>query len=617
MTSAKGLPDSGPIDVPLGANPLPSFSAPPASPPLPPPMARPIAKSELKPVAQPPATIQSPPKNGTSPPPPVPLKKSSTPPSAPSPSPSLVPPVPALPTASKPAVTSNRPSVSNTVAASRPIPKVAARGVAVVPPESEEPEPEEEISFSVEDLYRDSPAWLTSLVVHMLVVIILGLIYIAPKQERFLEIVASLSQNGNNPELTNGPDIPVDTKPDLTEDPIYVPDGDPVENPIATPLNVAPLENGLTPTDPSLQHSSAMVERLLAGRETGSKKNLAIKFGATQGTLDAVDLALGWIVRQQNKAGHWSLEKPYSGGAPFENRNAATAMAMLALQGDGNTHLRGQFKDNVAGGLKTLLKSQAGNGALHQGSPGDHHMMYTHALATIALCELYAMTSDSNLRTPCEKAVEYLVKVQASEGGWRYRPGIESDMSVTGWCVMALQSARAAKLNVPNDTLQRVTRFLDDCATTDYGYSYLPDSAAGSTYAMSAEALLARQLLGMKRADPAMSTGVEVLYRSDKLEWSRGGSNSVYGWYYATQVFHHYGGRTWENWNNKMRVVIPANQQKNGAERGSWAPDADYHGTQGGRLYVTCLCTYMLEVYWRHLPLYKEVYEGKIKPTDD
>ena len=34
-------------------------------------------------------------------------------------------------------------------------------------------------------------------------------------------------------------------------------------------------------------------------------------------------------------------------------------------------------------------------------------------------------------------------------------------------------------------------------------------------------------------------------------------------------------------------------------------PDEHGHwGQFGGRLYVTCLSTYILEVYYRHLPLY-------------
>lgn len=599
MTSTNGMTDSsGSFDVTQTGSfaPLPPPVAPPVSPsakptkPLPPP----LAKVQAAPVA-PPAAIPLSARPPATPPKPV----STSRPVAPSP-PRTTPPA-AIPQGAV------RPKLAATP---------AAPSITVAAVEEEPVQEAEEIRFSIHDLYRDSPAWLTSLVIHMLVVIILGLIYIAPKKDDILQLVASLAQNGNNTELTNS-DIATDTPPVLEEPPIYIPEGKPIEDPLATPMSAVPTDQGLLAADPSIQNSAEMVGQLFEGRETGSKKNLAIKFGATQGTLDALASSLDWIARNQQKNGSWSLSKPYSKGAPYENVNAATAMAMLALQGDGNTHIKGQYQRNVAAGLKVLLRSQADSGSLIGQNIGEHQMMYTHALATIALCELYGMTHDSLLKEPCEKAVNFLVKVQSPEGGWRYRPGNESDTSVTGWCVMALQSARAAKIEVPNSTLERVSKFLDSVKADEYAYGYLPNDPP--TYSMTAEALLCRQLLGMKRNNPEMPAGIGILLRSDDMTWEdekSGKSHSVYGWYYATQVMHHFGGKEWEKWNSKLRVVLPANQIKNGPERGSWPPDADFYGSQAGRLYQTCICAYMLEVYWRHLPLYKEVYDGTVKASE-
>ena len=49
-------------------------------------------------------------------------------------------------------------------------------------------------------------------------------------------------------------------------------------------------------------------------------------------------------------------------------------------------------------------------------------------------------------------------------------------------------------------------------------------------------------------------------------------------------------------------------KHKNGPEAGSWDPTQDAWGYAGGRLYVTCLSAYMLEVYYRHLPIYTKVF---------
>jgi hypothetical protein len=54
-----------------------------------------------------------------------------------------------------------------------------------------------------------------------------------------------------------------------------------------------------------------------------------------------------------------------------------------------------------------------------------------------------------------------------------------------------------------------------------------------------------------------------------------------------------------------MKPMLVKAQVKAGREAGSWDPDGDKWGQFGGRLYVTCLSTYILEVYYRHLPLYE------------
>ena len=52
--------------------------------------------------------------------------------------------------------------------------------------------------------------------------------------------------------------------------------------------------------------------------------------------------------------------------------------------------------------------------------------------------------------------------------------------------------------------------------------------------------------------------------------------------------------------------ACPSSRSRPGREAGSWDPrPATRWGAHGGRLYVTCLSIYMLEVYYRHLPIYK------------
>ena len=202
--------------------------------------------------------------------------------------------------------------------------------------------------------------------------------------------------------------------------------------------------------------------------------------------------------------------------------------------------------------------------------------------------------------------------------GWRYSPQADSDVSVTGWVLMALQSARMAYLPVPNDTLRRAERFLDKVAL-EGGTRYPYRHGKEATKVMTAEALLCRQYLGWPRNDERLVDGVRYLTQPENLiDYER--EPNVYYWYYATQVCHHMEGQHWEKWNSVMREEVPEHQVKSGREAGSWDPgvrDANapsgylWHTSytpHGGRLYVTCLSICMLEVYYRHLPIYSNVY---------
>jgi hypothetical protein len=348
---------------------------------------------------------------------------------------------------------------------------------------------------------------------------------------------------------------------------------------------------------PALQTKSITLG--LTGRVGEMRSSLLAAYGGTQLTQEAVKHALEWLTRNQRRDGSWSLQGPYKGGGLNENRVAATAMALIAFQGDGHTHEQGEHREPVRNGWRFLLKLQNKDGSFTR-EGADQERAYSQGLAMIALCEIYGMTKSAVFREPAQRAVDYTVSIQAAEGGWRYQPRIDSDTSVTGWYVMGLQSALMAGLDVPDATLRRVSEYLDTVAVEGGSfYKYLP-ATQGYRPAVTAEALLCREYLGWKQDDPRLVRGAKYLL-DNPIDWEK---RDVYYWYYATQVLRHLGGDHWTQWNNIMRRVIPAHQVQSGEEAGSWDPATDCWGAQGGRLFVTCLSTCMLEGYYRHLPIY-------------
>jgi hypothetical protein len=275
-------------------------------------------------------------------------------------------------------------------------------------------------------------------------------------------------------------------------------------------------------------------------------------------------------------------------------------MALLAFQGAGNTHRSGEFSEQVSKGWNWLLAKQDADGNFVQESVYNARL-YTQAQCTIGICELYGMTKDEKYRKPAQLAIDYAISAQDPIlGGWRYTPRQDSDMSVTGWFVMALQSALMAGLEVPSPQLDSISKFLD-AAQHNGGSQYSYKAGQGPTLPMTAEGLLCRQYLGWKHKDERLQAGVDYLLQN-KIDY---GDQNVYYWYYATQVTHHMGHEDWDQWNRVMREAVPKAQTKTGKEAGSWSPGSDRWGSHGGRLYTTCLSIYMLEVYYRHLPIYK------------
>ncbi len=344
------------------------------------------------------------------------------------------------------------------------------------------------------------------------------------------------------------------------------------------------------------------------GRSGATRDKALREGGGTKETEAAVSRGLKWIVRQQiqagPRAGCWPLDAGRFKDHGSANDIAGTAFGLLPLLGAGYTHKRAKnnkenpFDKPIEKGLGFLIRKQDRKTGNFGGG------MYAHALATIAMCEAYGLSQDPALRRPAQMAVDYLIRAQHSEGGWRYNPNEKGDTSVTGWVVMALKSAQMAGLSVPDSKMRLAAAYLDGCCNrADEGYGYF---GPGSTPTMSAVGLLCRQYLqNWGSQNLRLIKGVE-----NHLERNMPNKNvkNIYYYYYATQVLHHFGGKDWENWNEKMRKVLLDTQDVSGGAgqdvAGSWSSVGQYHATAGGRLMVTSLSILTLEVYYRHLPLY-------------
>jgi len=478
----------------------------------------------------------------------------------------------------------------------------------------------------MQDWLQNLPAWLISLLLHMAALLLLGLWIPDEGKEKGIVLSSSVGPYDLESELGHQPEIQMD-RPEFDEagvlafEPLSAKDllGDPafqwdsldpgLHRPWASPMPPNPLIKAPAP--------ARKPGSLFRGRDPSIRNQILYSQGGTTVTEAAVARALRWISRHQNPDGSFSLHafnrtadcQGQCDGVGTPSDVAGTALALLPMLGAGQTHRQGEYGTVVRVALEWLLARQKKNGDLQDPSLGR---MYAHGLASIVLCEAYALTGDSQLRDAAQRALDFIIQAQHPAGGWRYLPGEAGDTSMVGWQLMALNSGRMAGLSVPSETLWKATEYLNSAQTDPAGskYGYLPGMAASA--AMTAEALLCRQYLGWPRNHPGLRGGIRFLLDRHPPDPKQ---TNIYYWYYATQVFHHYGGPDWERWNDRMRRILVDTQVKKGHAAGSWNPDSAW-GTTGGRLFQTALAACTLEVYYRYLPLYRSQAVAQAPETE-
>ncbi len=469
-----------------------------------------------------------------------------------------------------------------------------------------------------------TPAWFVSFLLHLIAILILAVIVLGGGDDPISDVI-NLSTFLNSAEEQGG-DIRFENPLDQLQDELAMASdaelGDEevraiilqanqdARELIVDPLPTAPLpdldsvrKNITTRRGPSMS---------FAARDPRVRSEIVKREGGTTLTEAAVARGLRWLASVQNQDGSWSLKKFDKHGRSGNRGDAlGTSLALLPFLGAGQTHEFGKYKQTVAKGLAWLIANQADNGDLRAGYR-DQAGIYAHGQASIVLCEALAMTGDEQFRDPAQKAINFIEAWQHKNGGWRYRPRQSGDTSVLGWQVMALQSARAplTGLKVDSATLEMADYFLDNVASErglgrmPVGSLYCYQKRRDPTPAMTAEAILCRMYLGWKKDDPRLMAAVKWLVRNHLPSVDE---MNLYYWYYGTQALHHYGGPEWETWNNEMRGLLIGSQDRRGRHPGSWDPEMFEWGSSGGRIYTTALAVCTLEVYYRHLPIFKQL----------
>ncbi len=303
-----------------------------------------------------------------------------------------------------------------------------------------------------------------------------------------------------------------------------------------------------------------------------------------------------------------------------------TALTLLCFLGSGHVHTDGQYKSYVAKGLNYLRSKQGSSGLIGGGHSSYAH---NHAVATMALCEAFALSGDADLKPAAQKATEYLLAAQSKESGWRYGfDDGQADTQMTSWCVMAVKSAQVAGLEGDFAKFWAgIHKYLDSASADiqgNYRTGYMPGNAGGSSPRLRSAAdwvshpdsdavnIAVRLLSGDKKWTPKSKElkSQAALILKDLPEWQDKKVDMAY-LYFGTLGLHQIGDKKdFEAWKAPLLKALLENQRgwhekdKDTFEAvldefGSWDAIDAWHAW-GGRVGTTAMATLCLQVVARY-----------------
>ncbi|MBK7874783.1 MAG: terpene cyclase/mutase family protein [Planctomycetes bacterium] len=334
----------------------------------------------------------------------------------------------------------------------------------------------------------------------------------------------------------------------------------------------------------------------------------------------AVERGLAWLAAHQSEEGSWVAKISYKLNNDFkftaEDRGhlGVTSLACMAFLAGGHLPGRGPYGQVVEKGLDFVLSCVQDDGYItHSGT-----RMYDHAFATLFLAEICGMTHRDDVKKKLQKAVDFIVKSQNAEGGWRYEPyAAESDMSIVVCQVLALRAARNIGIRVPKSTVDRAARYVVDSAVTRDGldafpgasfygsdgpgtFHYQKDVHSRSSFPLTAAGVTALNGLGIY-SDELIKKGLDYLSgRFDDFNRDYAQTGHYYFWYghyYGVQAMYTAGSPYWEPYFEKLRETLLRTQDR---QDGSWP-----NQTGPGPAFGTAVGVLILEIPYRFLPIFQ------------
>jgi len=334
---------------------------------------------------------------------------------------------------------------------------------------------------------------------------------------------------------------------------------------------------------------------------------------------NSVDRALTWMAAKQAADGSFPT---LPSGQP-----GVTSLATMAFLSRGHQPALGPYGQRINRAIDFVLSCQMANGliSLQSNDPRDEQetaqyaAVYNHAISGLMLGEAYGQVSGQRAKAAkqaIERALKFSRQLQLrpkpaiEKGGWRYTrvtESGESDLSVTGWQLMFMRSAKNAEFDVPQVYADEAIAYVRRCWDEKSGlFYYKAQKGVGTKYSrgMVGAGILSLSLAGQHQTPMARAAGDWLLAHPYRRFGEMIGPSDqfFYSTYYCSQAMAQLGGRYWELFFPPLAEVLLSSQTANG----SWPLEVDGGGEAVfGHIYTTAMAVLSLTPPYQLLPVYQ------------
>lgn len=337
----------------------------------------------------------------------------------------------------------------------------------------------------------------------------------------------------------------------------------------------------------------------------------------------AVQRGLDWLAAQQRGDGSFET-------IPF-GQPGVTSLCLLAFACHGHLPGQGPYGDALQRAVSYVTACQKQSGLVSLTGPEGPRLnrtvghqvgccaAYNHAISSLALTEVYGtLSADQNQRLgeAIQRALGVTLEMQTwpkdramDRGGWRYLNDFDSDdsdVSITGWHLMFLRSAKNAGFDVPHQAIQSAVGYVRRSYRPESStFAYANSSPYRTYYSRGVTGAGALALAHASEHNTPEAEGAgqwllqngfgEYNHRPQRLE------RYHYGLLTCTQAMYQLGGQYWAGYFPPTVRAVLANQQPDG----SWPRESHHRDSAYGAAYTSAICLITLGAPNDLLPIFQ------------